>query len=156
MLFENFFDKINEKYIDKVNFESVFKIIAWATSAYIPLAIFISILSCDKSLILKINSPISYLKIFILFVFCCILSYTAIKNEPYRDGSNINWNNVLLIHWEAIILIYLPISSLVSMIFKDLSLLKPYEPLSYFKIFICIVFSYVLAYIDLKRSDKKE
>ena len=91
-----------------------------------------------------------------LFVFCCILSYTAIKNEPYRDDSNINWNAVLLIHWEAIILIYLPVSSLVAMIFKDLSLLKPYEPLSYFKIFACIVFSYILAYIDLKRSDKKE
>ncbi len=26
MLFESFFDKINEKYIDKINFESVFKI----------------------------------------------------------------------------------------------------------------------------------
>ena len=156
MLFESFFDKINKKYIDKINFESVFKIATWAMSAYIPLAIFISILSGDKSLILKINSPIAYLKIFILFIFCYILSYTAIKNEPYRNGSNINWNAVLLIHWEAIILIYLPVSSLVAMIFKDLSLLKPYEPLSYFKIFVCIVFSYILAYINLKHSDKKE
>ena len=156
MLFEKFFDKINEKYIDKINFESVFKISIWAMSAYIPLAIFISIISGDKSLILKINSPIAYLKIFILFVFCYILSYLAIKKGPSSNDSNINWNNVLLIHWEAIILIYLPVSSLVAMIFKDLSLLKPYEPLSYFKIFACIVFSYILAYIDLKRSDKKE
>lgn len=156
MLFESFFDKINEKYIDKINFESVFKIAIWAMSAYIPLAIFISILSGDKSLILKINSPIAYLKIFILFVFCYILSYLAIKKGPFSNDSNINWNNVLLIHWEAIILIYLPISSLVAMIFKDLSLLKPYEPLSYFKIFVCIVFSYILAYIDLKRSDEKK
>lgn len=156
MLFENFFDKINEKYIDKINFESIFKIAIWSMSAYIPLAIFISIISGDKSFILKINSPISYLKIFILFVFCYILSYNAIKNGPYNNNSNINWNTVLLIHWEAIILIYLPISSLIAMIFKDLSLLKPSEPLSYFKIVICIVFSYILAYINLKYSNKKE
>ena len=65
MLFESFFDKINEKYIDKINFESVFKIAIWAMSAYIPLAIFISIISGDKSLILKINSPIAYLKIWL-------------------------------------------------------------------------------------------
>lgn len=156
MLFENFFDKINEKYIDKINFESIFKISIWAMSAYIPLAIFISIISGDKSFILKINSLISYLKIFILFVFCYILSYTAIKKGPYNNSSSINWNTVLLIHWEAIILIYLPISSLVAMIFKDLSLLKPFEPLSYFKIFACIVFSYILAYINLKYSNKKD
>ena len=131
MLFESFFDKINEKYIDKINFESVFKIAIWAMSAYIPLAIFISIISGDKSLILKINSPIAYLKIFILFVFCYILSYLAIKKGPSSNDSNINWNNILLIHWDSIILIYLPVSSLVAMIFKDLSLLKPYEPLSY-------------------------
>lgn len=156
MLFEKFFDKINEKYINKINFESVFKIAIWAMSAYIPLAIFISILSGDKSLILKINSPIAYFKVFILFVLCYILSYLAIKKRHSSNDSNINWNNVLLIHWESIILIYLPISSLVAMIFKDLSLLKPYEPLSYFKIFVCIVFSYILAYINLKHSDKKE
>ncbi|WP_270839837.1 hypothetical protein [Peptacetobacter hiranonis] len=156
MLFEKFFDKINEKYINKINFESVFKIAIWAMSAYIPLAIFISILSGDKSLILKINSPIAYFKVFILFVLCYILSYLAIKKGHSSNDSNINWNNVLLIHWESIILIYLPISSLVAMIFKDLSLLKPYEPLSYFKIFVCIVFSYILAYINLKHSDKKE
>ena len=156
MLFEKFFDKINEKYINKINFESVFKIAIWAMSAYIPLAIFISILSGDKSLILKINSPIAYFKVFIPFVLCYILSYLAIKKGHSSNDSNINWNNVLLIHWESIILIYLPISSLVAMIFKDLSLLKPYEPLSYFKIFVCIVFSYILAYINLKHSDKKE
>lgn len=156
MLFEKFFDKINEKYINKINFESVFKIAIWAMSAYIPLAIFISILSGDKSLILEINSPIAYFKVFILFVLCYILSYLAIKKGHSSNDSNINWNNVLLIHWESIILIYLPISSLVAMIFKDLSLLKPYEPLSYFKIFVCIVFSYILAYINLKHSDKKE
>ena len=157
MLFEKFFDKINDKYIDKINFENLFSIILIASIfIYIPFACLLSIIFNDTSFIFKISASSSYLKILILFIFSFIITYTIYKYLNLNTIKGEVGDYIFKINFVAIVFIYLPISSLVAMIFKDLSLLKPYEPLSYFKIFVCIVFSYILAYIELKRFDKKE
>lgn len=157
MLFEKFFDKINDKYIDKINFENLFSIILIASIfIYIPFACLLSIIFNDTSFIFKISASSSYLKILILFIFSFIITYTIYKYLNLNTIKGEVGDYIFKINFVAIVFIYLPISSLVAMIFKDLSLLKPYEPLSYFKIFVCIVFSYILAYINLKHSDKKE
>ncbi|WP_418567294.1 hypothetical protein [Peptacetobacter sp.] len=157
MLFEKFFDKINDKYINKINFENLFSIILIASIfIYIPFACLLSIIFNDTSFIFKISASSSYLKILILFIFSFIITYTIYKYLNLNTIKGEVRDYIFKINFVAIVFIYLPISSLVAMIFKDLSLLKPYEPLSYFKIFVCIVFSYILAYIELKRFDKKE
>lgn len=157
MLFEKFFDKINDKYINKINFENLFSIILIASIfIYIPFACLLSIIFNDTSFIFKISTSSSYLKILILFIFSFIITYTIYKYLNLNTIKGEVGDYIFKINFVAIVFIYLPISSLVAMTFKDLSLLKPYEPLSYFKIFVCIVFSYILAYIDLKHSDKKE
>ena len=157
MLFEKFFDKINDKYINKINFENLFSIILIASIfIYIPFACLLSIIFNDTSFIFKISASSSYLKILILFIFSFIITYTIYKYLNLNTIKGEVRDYIFKINFVAIVFIYLPISSLVAMIFKDLSLLKPYEPLSYFKIFACIVFSYILAYIELKRFDKKE
>ena len=157
MLFEKFFDKINDKYIDKINFENLFSIILIASIfIYIPFACLLSIIFNNTSFIFKISASSSYLKILILFIFSFIITYTIYKYLNLNTIKGEVGDYIFKINFVAIVFIYLPISALIAMIFKDLSLLKPYEPLSYFKIFVCIVFSYILAYIDLKCSDKKE
>lgn len=157
MLFEKFFDKINDKYINKINFENLFSIILIASIfIYIPFACLLSIIFNDTPFIFKISTSSSYLKILILFIFSFIITYTIYKYLNLNTIKGEVGDYIFKINFVAIVFIYLPISSLVAMTFKDLSLLKPYEPLSYFKIFACIVFSYILAYINLKHSDKKE
>ena len=157
MLFEKFFDKINDKYIDKINFENLFSIILIASLfIYIPFACLLSIIFNDTSFIFKISASSSYLKILILFIFSFIITYTIYKYLNLNTIKGEVGDYIFKINFVAIVFTYLPISALIAMIFKDLSLLKPYEPLSYFKIFVCIVLSYILAYIDLKHSDKKE
>lgn len=143
MLFEKFFDKINDKYINKINFENLFSIILIASIfIYIPFACLLSIIFNDTSFIFKISTSSSYLKILILFIFSFIITYTIYKYLNLNTIKGEVGDYIFKINFVAIVFIYLPISSLVAMTFKDLSLLKPYEPLSYFKIFVCIVFSY--------------
>lgn len=152
MLFEKFFDKINDKYINKINFENLFSIILIASIfIYIPFACLLSIIFNDTSFIFKISTSSSYLKILILFIFSFIITYTIYKYLNLNTIKGEVGDYIFKINFVAIVFIYLPISSLVAMTFKDLSLLKPYEPLSYFKIFVCIVFSYKTLLIICRR-----
>lgn len=153
MLFEKFFDKINDKYINKINFENLFSIILIASIfIYIPFACLLSIIFNDTSFIFKISTSSSYLKILILFIFSFIITYTIYKYLNLNTIKGEVGDYIFKINFVAIVFIYLPISSLVAMTFKDLSLLKPYEPLSYFKIFVCIVFSYKTLLIICRRK----
>ena len=71
MLFEKFFDKINDKYIDKINFENLFSIILIASIfIYIPFACLLSIIFNDTSFIFKISAFVIVSKnTYIIYIF---------------------------------------------------------------------------------------